>query len=226
MGIAAAEGLKNLPSGDVSGVLTLNRIADELPTARSAIILGYHAFDPALNLAVDARLVGSQRPEGRSEWHQLYAEIVKTKAWQMVNYLIERGFDAIPSLSIALKPAAVIAGLGCRGKNTLLVTPEYGSKVRFVAVLTSAKLEPDEPFAKDLCNDCKRCIDACPTGALKPHEIDIRRCLTYAAESPGSADVEEDVRALERKLIRRPTPGSYIECTICIEACPIGRKKR
>ena len=69
---------------------------------------------------------------------------------------------------------------------------------------------------------CNKCIEACPTSALKPYEIDIRRCLTYAAENPGSAMVEEDVRELERKLIRKPTLNSFIECTICQDVCPVG----
>lgn len=91
---------------------------------------------------------------------------------------------------------------------------------------TSAALEPDEPYVGDLCGDCTRCIDACPTGALRPHELEIRRCLTYAAEHPFSVEVEDDVRGLEARFIRRPTLNSFIECTVCQDVCPAGRGAR
>src|SRR4030066_1949360 len=98
--------------------------------------------------------------------------------------------------------------------------------MKLIALLTNAELDADGPFTLDLCKDCQRCIDACPTKALKPYKIDITRCLTYAAESPCTPDVPEDVRALEKKLVTRPAPYSYIECTACMEACPKGKNKQ
>jgi hypothetical protein len=66
-------------------------------------------------------------------------------------------------------------------------------------------------------------IQACPTGALEPNSVDVNRCMAHAAENPGKEDVPEDVRELERKLTVRPEQNSYIECTICMDAYPIGR---
>ena len=77
-----------------------------------------------------------------------------------------------------------------------------------------------------MCRDCEKCVIACPTRALEPYKIKINRCMTYAAEKPDASDVPEDVRKLERRLIKRPTPNSYMECTTCIEACPIGKLQR
>ena len=81
-----------------------------------------------------------------------------------MDYLSELGFEAVVSRGIPLKPAGVVAGLGCRGKNILLLTPDYGSRVRLAVVLTSDELEPDEPFTEDLYEDCEMSIDACPIG--------------------------------------------------------------
>ena len=117
-------------------------------------------------------------------------------------------------------------GLGCQGKNTLLITPTHGPRIRLISVLTTAELEIDEPYKNDLCGDCEKCVIACPTKALEPYKININRCLTYAAEEPYVQEVPDDVRIIEKRLIKRPSPNSYIECTTCIEACPIGKPLR
>jgi epoxyqueuosine reductase len=160
------------------------------------------------------------------ERHQLYYEVLKSKAWKIVEYLMKKGYEARLSLSIPLKTSAVKCGIGSQGKNTLLITPKYGPRIRLIAVLTTAKLNIDEEFKDSLCGDCEKCISACPTKALEPYKIKINRCLVYAAEQPDSKDVPDDVREIEQKLTQRPTANSYIECTICLEACPIGRLTR
>jgi len=109
-----------------------------------------------------------------------------------------------------------------RNKAWMIVGP----RLRLIAILTAAELDVDEPFEDDLCGECERCIAACPTKALKPYKIQINRCMTYAAEEPEAPDVPADVRSLEKRLIQRPTVHSYVECTTCIEACPIGKPRR
>ena len=141
----------------------------------------------------------------------------------IVDHLTRKGYESLMSLSIPLKTAAVRCGLGCQGKNTLLITPTYGPRVRLISVLTTAELDIDEPSKEDLCGGCEKCITACPTRALEPYNIKINRCLTYAAEKLDAQDVPEDVRTAEKRLIQRPTSHSYIECSTCIEACPISK---
>jgi len=157
------------------------------------------------------------------ERYQLYYEVLKNKAWRIVEYLVKKGHEALISLDIPLKTLAVRCGLGSQGKNTLLIAPNYGPRIRLISVLTTAKLEGDEPFKDDLCGECEKCISACPTKALEPYKIKINRCLTYAVEKPDAKDLSGDVRKIEKRLTLRPTSNSYIECTICIEACPFGR---
>ena len=164
-------------------------------------------------------------PEAQFDEYLFNYEILKNKAWVIINFLSKKGFDAMYTFKMPLKTAAVKCGLGCQGKNTLIINPALGPRMKLIAVLTNAELDSDEPFTTDLCKDCQLCIDACPTKALKPYKIDITRCLTYAAESPCTMDVPEDVRELEKKLITRPVPYSYIECTTCFEACPVGKKE-
>ena len=67
---------------------------------------------------------------------------------------------------ISLKHAAEIAGLGVIGKNYLLTNPQYGNLLWLSAVLTDAELKPDEKYRSSICDDCNKCVEACPAGAL------------------------------------------------------------
>jgi epoxyqueuosine reductase len=225
IGITSVDRLHDLPTGNVLDITVLRGVRELLPSTRSVIIAAYRIWDPIFNVVASGPKWlrrGAPLDDAGSEFYQLYSQVLDAKAWALAHYLQKNGFEATVSRRISLKLAAVEAGLGCRGKNTLTLNPDHGPFVRFTAILTSALLKPDAQFSKGLCGECTKCIEACPTKALKPYEIDIRRCLTYAAENPDSAMVEEDVRELERKLIRKPTLNSFIECTICQDVCPIG----
>jgi epoxyqueuosine reductase QueG len=67
---------------------------------------------------------------------------------------------------ISLKHAAEIAGLGVIGKNYLLTNPQYGNLLWLSAVLTDAEIMPDEKAQSTMCDNCNKCVEACPAGAL------------------------------------------------------------
>jgi epoxyqueuosine reductase len=226
VGISDPDRLRDLHYGKIDYVGVLKTPEQELPKVRSVILLAIHAWDNAFNIAVDSsglRLDEKGKSKMPSERFQLYYEILKSKAWVIAHYLQKKGFESVPTVRIPLKTAAVRCGLGYQGKSTLLVTPDYGPRVRLVSVLTTAELDIDEPFGEDLCNNCKKCIVACPAKAIEPYKVRVNRCLVYACEEPNSADVPKETRELEKRLIIRPTPNSYLECSICLEACPIGK---
>jgi epoxyqueuosine reductase QueG len=82
---------------------------------------------------------------------------------------------------VSAKHCAVAAGLGRIGKNTLLVTPEYGNMVWLNAVLTGAELEPDEILTGNPCNEnCSICINNCPANALGNSEMNQGACFGHA----------------------------------------------
>jgi epoxyqueuosine reductase QueG len=119
--------------------------------------------------------------------------------------------------AISHKAVARIAGLGWQGKNLLLITPQYGSRVRLVTVLTNAPLLPDKPMA-NRCGKCMQCRDACPVAAIK------------GVSTKDNYSTREEALHFDRcatKLIEEFAKldgiGSPI-CGICIKACPYGKK--
>lgn len=120
---------------------------------------------------------------------------------------------AVDTAPILERQCAVEAGLGRIGKNTMLLTPEFGSKFFLAELLSTEPLEPDPSDSKpNPCGDCRRCLDACPTGALiEPYVLDARRCLNYwTIEHRG--EIPEEIRS---RLGNR-----YFGCDICQNACP------
>jgi epoxyqueuosine reductase len=122
--------------------------------------------------------------------------------------------DSAPVLEVAL---AARAGLGWRGKHTLLLTREAGSWFFLGEIYTNLPLPASEP-ASAHCGTCTACIDVCPTRAIvAPYELDARRCISYLTiEHEGS--IAEELR---------PLIGNRIYgCDDCQLVCPWNRYAR
>lgn len=88
----------------------------------------------------------------------------------------------VDSAPVAEKALAVRAGLGFIGKNHLLIHPQLGPQILLGELLTSVPLQPDRP-SEDACLNCNHCVEACPTGALRPDGLlDATRCISYLTQ--------------------------------------------
>ena len=121
--------------------------------------------------------------------------------------------------AVSHKAVARMAGLGWQGKNLLLITPRYGSRVRLVTVLTTAPLAVDGPVP-NRCGRCTRCRDACPAGAIKG----VATAGHYASRDE-ALHFERCANWLTQKFA--PLPGVETPiCGLCIKVCPFGRYRR
>jgi len=104
--------------------------------------------------------------------------------------------------AVSAKHCAVAAGLGRIGKNTLLITPEYGNMVWLCAVLTDAELAPDAMLPGSPCPDgCTLCIDNCPANALGDPEMNQGACAAHAFHT-------------------EPGDNFVFKCHACRSVCP------
>ena len=116
--------------------------------------------------------------------------------------------DSAPVMEVEL---AAKAGIGWRGKHTLLLSREAGSWFFLGEVYISLPLPPDAP-ASEHCGTCTRCIDVCPTQAIRaPYELDARRCISYL-----TIELKGSIPEPLRPLIGNRVYG----CDDCQAVCP------
>ncbi len=135
--------------------------------------------------------------------------------------LTEDGWQArvvVDDNALVDRAAAQRAGLGWYGRNTLLLLPGLGSWFVLGSVVTDALLDPTPPRGHTApaegCGACRRCVTACPTGALVGDGVlDAGRCLAWLLQAPGSFPVEH----------RAALGGRIYGCDECQEACPVNR---
>jgi epoxyqueuosine reductase len=152
------------------------------------------------------------------DYHKLVRARLQALAERIVREVGDFGYrvftDSAPVMEVEL---ARKAGLGWRGKHTLLLSREAGSFFFLGEIYTDLPLPVDTP-ASGHCGDCTRCIDVCPTRAIvAPYRLDARRCISYLTiELKGS--IPEPLRA----LIGNRVYG----CDDCQLACPWNRFAR
>jgi epoxyqueuosine reductase len=223
----AAGEMDYLKRRNESGDLVRSSVRAAFPWARSVIVCvaNYNADEPR---SIDPA------PEGagwiaRYAWSGSHSEAGPMRPTDYHKVLLRR-LDALNAgLQQGLGPYesrcyvdtgplvervyARYAGLGWTGKNTCLLNQQLGSWLFLGVVLTSLELPAAElpALAADRCGSCTRCIDACPTQALTPYQMDATRCISYL-----TIEKRGEIPADLRSGIGRQVFG----CDICQEVCP------
>ena len=150
------------------------------------------------------------------DYHKTIKKMLKAmlRELQTIHPSLE-GRAFVDSAPILEKQYAVEAGLGWIGRQSLLVTPEYGTYVLLGELVLNAEVdEYDKPLEGVGCGECRRCIDTCPTGAIvKPMTINTSRCIschTIEAEPQTELDLH----------------GWIFGCDECQNCCPYNKKAR
>ena len=192
-------------------------------------------------------VIGLSHPEGQPEldwWdgrgtpgNRLLIDIMKLTRQQIENnlkvntrklhYYVEKG-------GVFLKDAAVLAGLGCIGKNNMLVTQLYGPRIRLRALFLDAELEPTGPVAFDSCAGCKvYCRRVCPENAMNK-KVPLFESINTSLDLPArdgaynreicNIRMEKDVSESGKRIAGEQSPIKY--CRKCEFVCPIGKKRK
>jgi epoxyqueuosine reductase len=203
---------------DVCGIASVDRFQDA-PA-------GYHPVD-ILSNAMSVIVFGKQFPAGSFLSKSLAPYTLArnqlilfndTLAMELSFRIEKEGYTAVPLPSsepyeywnteqrhgrgiLSLKHAAVLAGLGGIGKNTLLINEKYGNRLWLGGVLTNASLEPDMPAENPCPVQCSICVDACPQSALDSITINQKKCREICFTSTEGG-------------------GVLIACNLCRIECP------
>ncbi|HZR47608.1 MAG TPA: tRNA epoxyqueuosine(34) reductase QueG [Candidatus Manganitrophaceae bacterium] len=183
------------------------------PEARSVVCLAlsYYRELPS----ADPSTPPSAGKVARYAWGEDYHKVIEEKLERLIAAITALGgrcwkgyVDHGPLLERAF---AQRAGIGFIGKNTNLITSDYGSWVFLAEVVSDLDLTEDLPETSQ-CGSCRICIDACPTGALtEAYRLDARRCIAYLTIENKGPIPEEFLPQME---------GWLFGCDICQEVCP------
>ena len=150
-----------------------------------------------------------------------YHEVIREKLNQFLFCIKEKigdinGRGFIDSAPVLERAWAQRSGAGWIGKNGNIITKGAGSFFFIATLIVDIQLEADDPYVKDFCGSCTRCIDACPTEAILPDKvIDGSRCISYYT-------IE-----LKEALIPGDMKGKFdnwmFGCDVCQDVCPWNR---
>ncbi len=205
LGVASIEG---------SGSKELKeRAASLLPGAKAVVVFGKEMQREIVALVRPSKGVGEADPGELLGPHGDYLNGRLTRAAYDLGALLRKeGYRSLPlpaagcpmdqrSLTaiFSYKHAAELAGLGKMGRHSLLITPEFGPRVRLACLLTEAPLEASPAGQKNRCIDCDACIRACPAKALQ-------------VSGPGTS---YSINAFACRTYRQ----SGLTCAVCLKAC-------
>ncbi len=188
--------------------------AMDLPEDLTHVVVIVNEMDHAIIETVPSALSGAATGQGYSR------DIIA--ALSITQYIRNLGYRAVASLNdTALSiPLAIQAGLGQYGRHGLLITPEFGPRVRIAKIFTDLPLNADRPIdfgVTETCNICQRCSTACPVKAISFEEPNF-----------DTHDGISHLKGIKKWTINAKQCFKFwanqgTDCSICIRVCPYNR---
>lgn len=179
------------------------------PWARSVVSVAVSYLPPEPGPAPDgARGLVARFARGAD-----YHEVVRSKLEQLAIALesAKRVEICVDTCPLPERKLAVLSGLGWLGKNCCLFVDGCGSYVALGEIVTDMPAGGPAPVLAKRCGDCRRCLDACPTGALTaPGVVDRSKCLSHITQAGG--EIASELRAIMGNRV--------YGCDVCQEVCP------
>jgi len=150
-----------------------------------------------------------------------YHDVIKNKLNRLLKILHEKigqvnGRGFVDSAPVLERSWAQRSGLGWIGKNGNLITKERGSFYFIATLITDLELEYDDPFAKDYCGTCTKCIESCPTNAILPDKVvDGSKCISYFTIELKDMMIPPDMKG--------KFDNWMFGCDTCQDVCPWNR---
>ena len=192
----------------------LSEAPHDLPEGLTSVIVLGHEMEEDLVATYPSALAGAAT--GREYSHE--ASIVM----QVAAYIRNLGYEAVPSMNdtALVIPYAVKAGLGEYARNQMVITPEFGPRLRFSKIFTNLPVAHDDPKPKGVrafCDICTKCADACPVKALPygPPSTERANISAIKGVRKWTSDAEKCF-GFWAKLSS--------DCAICMRVCPFNRE--
>jgi epoxyqueuosine reductase QueG len=187
---------------------------NDLPEGLTSVIVLGHQMDKELVATYPSALAGAAT--GREYSHE--AAIVM----QLAAYIRNLGYEAVASMNDTglVIPYAIKAGMGEYARNQLVITPEFGPRLRFSKIFTNLPLSHDAPKksgVEEFCNICTRCAEACPAKALP-----------FGPKEVSGGDAVSSIKGVKKWTSNAKACFGYwaklsTDCAICMRVCPFNR---
>lgn len=184
--------------------------ANDLPDGLTSVIVIGQSMDDKLIKTAPSALSGTATGLGYSQDAAVLLGVAQ--------YIRNLGYQAVPSMndSALAIPLAISAGLGEYGRHGLVITPEFGPRLRFGKIFTDLPIHPDSPKSfgvKEFCEQCDRCAEACPASAI-PSEDPVPVALNRSG-----------LKGVNKWSVDGEACFGYwskinTDCAICVRVCP------